>query len=179
MCSFIACQAVSLAACHDAYNKAMNHEYSKRSGSQTPKGKKKHMLQHDYLLEIINQFVQAVIAALTSVRSCDDVAVAQKAAKDIERGVSDLLDLDPSVALSLTPDSLVTMMILSGLGESISSYVAFALGQVADIYDKIGDSDTASARREQVVAVSSSFGCDPNQPPKEFAEALQHEDKNK
>jgi hypothetical protein len=175
MCSFIACQAVSLAACHDAYNKAMNHEYSKRSGSQTPKGKKKHMLQHDYLLEIINQFVQVVIAALTSVRSCDDAAVAQKAAKDIEGGVSDLLDLDPSVALSLTPDSLVTMMILSGLGESISS----ALGQVADIYDKIGDSDTASARREQVAAVSSSFGCDPNQPPKEFVEALQHEEKNK
>ena len=128
------------------------------------------MLHRDYLLEIISRFVETVSKALRG-------AVLEKhldSAKEVEDSVAALLDLDPETAMNLSPDSLVTMMILSGMGDSLADYVAYALDRVGDAYDDMGDHDTASLRWDQAIAVAEAFGCDPNTIPKEF-EALDAE----
>jgi hypothetical protein len=84
--------------------------------------------------------------------------------------VAALLDLDPQTAMNLAPDSLVTMMLLSGMGDSLASYVAYALDRVGDAYDDWGDTQTAELRWDQAQAVAESFGCDQNAVPEEFAE---------
>ena len=89
----------------------------------------------------------------------------------VEQDVAGLLDLDPEVALALSPDSLVTMMVLSGMGDSVAAYVAFSLTRLADAYEAQGDAGTAALRRAQAAAVGESFGCDPTMAPEGFGGA--------
>ena len=126
------------------------------------------MLQRDYLLEVISQFVAAVSRALLAARAAQDAPAALEAADEVEHEVAGLLDMAPDVALQLPPDSLVTMMLLSGMGDALAGYVAFALSRLADVYDRAGAPDTAGMRRAQAAAIASSFGVDPAEPPEEL-----------
>lgn len=123
------------------------------------------MLQHDYLLEIIGQFVQTVTRALLQVFRDRDFS----AISEIEHSVAELLDLDEETAMSLSPQSLVTMMTLSGVGESVASYAAYALDKVADAYELEGDDAKAEIRREQAAAIASAFNAG-DEVPEEFAD---------
>lgn len=122
------------------------------------------MLQRDYILEIVEQFVDGVSAALRRALGGD-----VSACEDVESQVAELLELDRGTALALAPDSLVTMMVLSGMGDSVAEYVGYALDRLARLYESAGDEDTAGLRRLQAKAVGESFGCDPSTPPSELA----------
>ena len=134
------------------------------------------MLQRDYLLEVISQFVEVVTRALRAAHASDEVPASRESAREVEQSVAGLLDMDPDVAMGMEPASLVTMMVLSGLGEAVSGYVAFALSRVADVYDRIGEEDLAGFRREQAKAIAESFGCSTDNPPEELAPLAQELD---
>ena len=122
------------------------------------------MLQRDYVLEIIGQFVEGVSRALRR------AAVGEKdGLVATEQEIGELLELDHATALALAPDSLVTMMVLSGMGDSLAEYVGYALDRLARLYERAGDDDTAGLRRLQAKAVGESFGFDPATPPAELA----------
>lgn len=123
------------------------------------------MLHRDYLLEIIAKFVESVSVALRRAVLEGD----REAAGQVEDSVAALLDLDPQTAMNLSPDSLVTMMLLSGLGDSLASYVAYALDRVGDAYDDMGDRQQAALRWDQAQAVAESFEVDLDRVPEEFA----------
>lgn len=121
------------------------------------------MLQRDYVLEIVGQFVEGVSRALrrAAVGERDGLVAT-------EREIGELLELDHATALALAPDSLVTMMVLSGMGDSVAAYVCYALDRLARLYERVGDEDTAGLRRLQARAVAESFGCDPSAAPVEL-----------
>ena len=123
------------------------------------------MLQRDYIVEIVGQFAQAVADAFRGA-----VRGKREGCEDVERQIGELLELDPETALSLAPDSLVTMMILSGMGDSLASYVCYALDRLARVYDAQGEGDLAELRRLQAQAVAESFSCDANDVPEELQE---------
>jgi hypothetical protein len=123
------------------------------------------MLQHDYLLEVINQFVDSVTPALRGALLRGD----REAAAQAEEAVAGVLDLDPQVALRLSPDSLVTMMVLSGIGDSLAGYVAYVLRRLADAYREMGEADLAEVRLAQAEAVEGSFNVEPGTVPQELA----------
>lgn len=122
------------------------------------------MIQHDYLLEIIAQFVQTVMNALRQALGKGDV----ESVKEVEAAVGELLELDPAVALELAPESLATMMFLSGMGNSLAEYVTYALRKTSEAYERLGQGETAQLRRAQGEAVARSFGCDYEVVPHEF-----------
>ncbi|WP_455135969.1 hypothetical protein [Thermophilibacter sp.] len=113
------------------------------------------MFERDYIVEIVGEFARRVGLALRRALDGDRAGVAET-----EREVADLLELDPQVALALAPDSLVTMMVLSGMGDAVASYVCYTLERVARLYDRAGDEDLAGLRHLQAKAVAESFGCD-------------------
>lgn len=121
------------------------------------------MLQRDYVLELIGQFAEAVKRALKRVDEGD-----RGGCEEIERQIADILELDHATALALAPDSLVTMMILSGMGDSVASYVCFALGRLSKAYEDMGEEDLAGIRAAQAKAVAESFSCDPEDIPEEL-----------
>ena len=122
------------------------------------------MLQRDYILEIVEQFVDGVSAALR--RALDGDA---SACEDVESQVAELLELDRGTALALAPDSLVTMMVLSGMGDSVASYVCYALDRLSRLYERAGEEDLAGLRALQARAVAEAFGSDPARPPADLA----------
>jgi len=128
------------------------------------------MLQRDYLLEVISQFVEAIVRAMRLALFSENPVERFEAIGDAEKSVASLLDLDADLALQLAPESLVTMMVLSGIGDSLASYVAYTLNLLGDAYEDMGESDTAAIRREQARAVGESFGCDPTEAPPELAD---------
>ena len=123
------------------------------------------MLQHDYLLEVIGRFVEAVSASLRGALCDGDFA----RVGEVERAVGELLDLDAQTAMALSPQSLVTMLTLSGVGESVAAYAAYALDKVALAYERQGDDAEASLRRAQATANASAFHAD-GTVPEEFTE---------
>ena len=123
------------------------------------------MLQRDYILEIVGQFVEGVSDSLRRAASGD-----VSGAGDVERQIVELLDLDAGTALALSPDSLVTMMLLSGMGDSVASYVCYALERLSRVYERAGEEDLAGLRALQARAVAESFSCDPADVPAELAE---------
>ncbi len=124
------------------------------------------MLQHDYLLEIIAQFVEMATGTLRRAVLSRDAEAAGQA----EDAIAVLLDLDPEVAMQLSPDSLVTMMLLSGVADSLAGYVAYALRMLHDAYASMGQDSLADLRLAQATAVEESFGCEPGAVPEEFAD---------
>ena len=122
------------------------------------------MLQKDYILEIVGQFVDGVSDALRRA-----VAGEASGTDDVERQIGELLELDPATALVLAPDSLVSMMVISGMADSVASYVCYALDRLATVYEREGNDDLAGLRRLQAQAVAESFGCDPADVPQELA----------
>lgn len=124
------------------------------------------MLQRDYILEIVGQFVEGITRSFRLAVDGDDHAL-----KDVEQQIGELIELDYETALSLAPDSLVTMMLLSGMGDSVASYVCYALDRLSLLYEREGNGDLAGLRRLQARAVAESFNCDPSDVPPELQAA--------
>ena len=127
------------------------------------------MLERDYILAAIDEFVAGIGDAL--VRACLDRDL--KATHEAEHCVAELLDLDERTALSLSPDSLVTMMLLSGIADSTAAYVAYALLRIGDAYAAQDRPMKASLRRKQAVAVAESFDVSLGTVPEELQETNQ------
>ena len=121
------------------------------------------MLQRDYVLELIGQFAEAVKRALKRAKAGD-----RGGCEEVERQIGDILELDHATALALAPDSLVTMMVLSGMGDSVASYVCYALDQLSQVYAQMGDADLSHIRAAQAKAVAESFDCDSADIPEEL-----------
>lgn len=122
------------------------------------------MLHRDYLLEVIQQFVNTVSRSLRQALLHRDLDAAQ----DVESAVGELVQLDPQTAMSLSPESLVTMMMLSGTGDAVAGYAAYALNRLGEAYEGMGQADLGQMRRDQALAIAGAFGADVNEVPEEL-----------
>ena len=122
------------------------------------------MLQRDYVLAQINLFVQTVLEPLRLALEELDL----DSVHTVEQAVGKLIDLDADTALALSPDSLVTMMQLSGIGDSVAGYASYALARIVDSYERMGKKQTAEVRRDQARKVAVAFGWNLSDIPEEF-----------
>lgn len=124
------------------------------------------MLQRDYILALLEDFVAAVVPRLRKALLHDDLT----SAGEVEQELAGLLDLDASCALALTPDSLVTMTRLSGMGDSLAGYAAYVLTELANVYEHAGKPELARLRRAQGRAMAQAFGWNLSDVPEGFDE---------
>ncbi len=124
------------------------------------------MLQRDYLMELIARYVEMVMRSLRkAVQEHDEQACVQ-----VEQQVASLVGLDSNTALTLSPESLVQLMVLSGVGDSTGGYVAYTLDRLADVYEDMGKCELAETRRAQAEAVADDFQWDLLRVPSELVE---------
>lgn len=114
------------------------------------------MLQRDYILVLLEDFVASVVPRLRLVVRDGDL----DAAAEAERDLAGLLDLDASCALALSPESLVTMTRLSGVGETVAGHAACVLDVLARAYARAGMAEVADLRAAQARAMAEAFGWD-------------------
>jgi hypothetical protein len=122
------------------------------------------MLHRDYLLEVIQQFVSTVSRLLMKALVEHDL----NAAAGVEAAIGELVQLDPDTAMSLAPESLVTMMVLSGTGDAVAGYAGYALMRLSEAYAAMGETELAEMRAEQAYAIADGFGADLNEIPEEL-----------
>lgn len=118
-------------------------------------------------MDMVARFCDAVLRGIDARRAGD----AFEAREDFESVVGGVLDMDASCALALSSSSLVTMMQLSAVDETLVVYCTYALMQAADTYEA-ADPGMAQLRREQAQALADAYGFDADVSPREVSEAL-------
>lgn len=124
------------------------------------------MLQRDYIVAMLKQLSEVLTRYLRpAVVDADSTAI-----DEVEGAIGNLMNLEGSVALSLDPNSLVTMFELSGIADSVAGYVSYVLVRLGDAYDQQGNGERAQLRRAQAQAISTAFGSKYGAIPEEYTE---------
>ena len=113
-------------------------------------------IYRDYIIDMIRDFCRVMCELLF--RGC--ISHQTDAAQSAEERICDLLQLDRETALSLSPESLVRMMRLSGVSYSVAAYVAYSLDRLADGWEEMGQQERRDMRRAQAEAVAAAYDCD-------------------
>ena len=116
------------------------------------------MLQRDYLVQMIQQFIQAIMRSRTT--SQQDP---QQAAGSLENAIGSATDIDGATLLSLGPESIASVMQLSGVDPRVAGYIAYSLQLEAEYLHQAGNDVLATIRQQQAEAVAETFMCDLNE----------------
>ena len=113
------------------------------------------MLQRDYLMQLIAQFIDAVLRSRRTA-----IVDPRAAAHSLELAICDALDLDGAMLLSLGGESMAQVMELSGVDPRVAGYIAHSLKLEAEYLTKAGEIDLAALRLGQSQSVVAQFGID-------------------
>ena len=113
------------------------------------------MLQRDYLVQLIQQFIEAIIRSRKV-----SVVDPQQAADSLEAAIGNATDIDGATLLSMAPESIASVMELCGVDPRVAGYIAHSLILEADYLRQAGNSALAELRMGQGQAVALQFGID-------------------
>lgn len=111
------------------------------------------MLQQDYLMRLIMQFVRGLRRSLE--REKENPA---EAAESLEDAIAQALDLDAGVVLGLHPESFASVLSVSGTDPHVVEYLVQGLMLEARYLDAVPSSHLADLRRRQAHALAATFG---------------------
>lgn len=115
------------------------------------------MLQQDYLLRILLQFAEAIMRSmLKSNGEKDPVAAADM----LEAAIGEATELDGEVFLSFAPESMASILSVSGTDPRVVEYIARSLLLESEYLTEAGDPEKAKLRAEQAAALAQSYGID-------------------
>lgn len=115
------------------------------------------MFEQDYLVRMLMQLIQGIRRSLELAKGGND----PKASADmIEATIGEATDIDGTVLLSLSPDSIASILQVSGTDPDVVEYVSRSLLLAADYLDEAEDFSTAQLRREQGLALAGAYGID-------------------
>lgn len=127
------------------------------------------MLTQDYLVRIMVQFAEAIRRSL--IRSTKEHDP-RGAADLLEGAVGEATDIDGSVLLSLSPESIASVMQVSGVDPQVSEYVARSLLLVSGYLREAGECGLAEIREQQARAIAQAYGHELPGSPEELAGLL-------
>lgn len=113
------------------------------------------MLQRDYLMQMIQQFIQAIINSRATAQRNP-----QEAADSLENAIGQATDIDGATLLSLGPESIASVMQLSGVDPRVAGYIAYSLQLEANYLCQAHNTMLADVRQQQAQAIAEVFMCD-------------------
>ncbi|MBC2889051.1 hypothetical protein [Gordonibacter massiliensis (ex Traore et al. 2017)] len=115
------------------------------------------MLEQDYLMRILLQFAE--ILRRSWIRARDDRD--PKAAADmLEDAVGEATDIDGGTLLSLAPESMASILQVSGTDPRVIEYVARSLMLVSLYLREAGEDSLADLRLAQARSLGDAYGLD-------------------
>ena len=115
------------------------------------------MLQRDYIMRIISMFFEAIRRSWQQAKVDDDP---RGAADSLETLIGDATEIDGSILLSLEPESMASIVQVSGTDPRVTEFIVRSLVLVADYLDAAGDGALADLRRAQAAALADAYGID-------------------
>ena len=113
------------------------------------------MFERDYLMRQLTEFMAAM---RRSMERASGEADAIGAARGLESAVGSATDIDGETLLSLSPDSIATIMQVSGADPKVAGFMARSLLLASRYYAEGGDESSAALRSAQAHAVAEAFG---------------------
>lgn len=111
------------------------------------------MLQQDYLMRLIMQFVRGLRRSIEK-----GLVDPSEAAESVEDAIAQALDLDAGVVLGLEPASFASILSVSGTNPRVTEYLMRGLLLEAHYLDEAGRHQLADLRRGQAQALAESYG---------------------
>ena len=113
------------------------------------------MFERDYLVRMLAQLFEGIVRSLELVHGKNN----PKAAADaLEQTIGQATDIDGSILLGLSPESIADILQVSGTDPGVIEFVSRSLLLAADYLDQAGDTALATLRREQGRALIRSYG---------------------
>ena len=113
------------------------------------------MLQRDYLERLIAQFFEAVRRSWEVSETEKDP---RRAADAIEAAIGEATDIDGSILLSLSPDSMAAILQVSAINDRVAEYLVRGLALESRYLADAGDEALAGLRRSQALALADAYG---------------------
>jgi hypothetical protein len=110
--------------------------------------------QSDYILRLIEQMGGLIRRATEKMRT----GGAEEPYELADQAIGLALDMDPSIASRLSPQSLASLLELGNLDDRVVELVAQAIELEADVLQSGGELIAADVRRDQANAVRSLLG---------------------
>lgn len=114
------------------------------------------MLEQDYLVRMLSMFAAAIRRSMERAGGQHDP---HDAARMLEEALGNAVDIDGDVLLSLAPDSMASILEVSGVDPRVTEYVARSLLLTARYHEQAGNAALADLRRAQAHAVADAYGC--------------------
>lgn len=113
------------------------------------------MFEHDYLMRMFLQLFKAIARSMERAREHEDP---QAAADMLEDAIAHATNVDGSVLLLLTPDSMASILEVSGTDPRVAEYVGRTLFLEADYLNRASNADLAQLRIDQAHALAAHYG---------------------
>lgn len=113
------------------------------------------MFEQDYLMRIIAQLLGAIRRSMERAAGEEDP---DGAARALDMALGDATDLDGEALLSLAPESLASVLQVSGVDPHLTEYIARSLMLSGRYHGEAGRADMAELRRAQGRAIAAAFG---------------------
>ena len=123
------------------------------------------MFEQDYLVRLLLQFFQGLVKSLERYSEKEDP---QGAADLLEAAVGDATDMDGAALLSLAPESIATVMRVSGIDPNVTQFIARSLLLESVYLVDAGNDGLAATRVGQARAIAAEYGFDLPTNPADF-----------
>ena len=115
------------------------------------------MFEQDYLMRIFVTFAEAIRRSMQKANGDHDPAAA---AEMIETAVSEATELDGAVLLSLAPESIASILSVSGTDPRVIEYIARSLLLESTYLQDSGQPEKSQLRAQQAAALAQAYNLD-------------------
>lgn len=127
-------------------------------------------------MRMLLAFFQAIMNAKSrAVNDKDKLGAAEM----LENAVGEASELDTATLLSMAPDSIASILSVTGCDASVTEFMVRSLMQAATYRREAGDEDIANLREAQARAIADAYGHDLTISIDEFLQNFEDEIENK
>lgn len=115
------------------------------------------MFERDYLVRMLVELAKAIRQAMEKARGEKDL---DAACATLENSISSATDLDGSVLLSLSPESIASVLQVSNTDPRVVIYIAHSMQLQSHYLRNLGQNDLADLRLKQAIALADAYKFD-------------------
>lgn len=113
------------------------------------------MFEQDYLMKQFLMFFQALTRSWEQMEEEEDP---QGAADTLENAISAATEMDGMALLTLAPESIASIMQVTGVDEGVVEYIARSMLLESVYLKQAGNAELAGIRAAQAQAIADSYG---------------------
>ena len=125
------------------------------------------MYERDYLMRLIYQLVESIRHSWVVAQKKDDP---QGAAELLEAAIGEATEIDGAVLLALAPDSMASVLLVSGTDPRVVEYVARSLLLASSYQRDAGNDGVADLRKDQASALARAYGIELPEHPEDLSD---------